>query len=470
VNVKLALPKGQLQKTTADLLGQAGLTVRDYAEGSRSYRPRCEDFPGLFAKVFHEKDIAIQVAIGNYDLGICRLDWVEELLVKYHSDAVVKVADLGYGGRRLYAAAPASGDIDSLESLKSCNGSMRIVSEYPNLAESFALEQRLRRFQMFPSWGAVGVYPPENADVAILAEASPEGIRSLGLAPLATLLEGGACLVANKGSLETKDLGRLLARLTTTVVTDGSAERAPRGAAASAVPPRAENGPSVRIALPDGHQKPHTTKFLSSAQVEFDGYNVGRPTTRPRASLDGVMAKVVRPQDMPLHVANGGFDLAITGRDWLRDHRCRFPSSPVEEVLELGFGKVRIVAVVAQDMPVSSTDDLRRLDKESPLRVASEYTNIADRYANDNHLAPCKIIPTWGASEAFLPEDADVLIENTETGSTIAKHKLKIIDTLFESCACLIGNSEISRRPEKRKKVAQLVEAMRRGLEAHEAS
>jgi len=178
------------------------------------------------------------------------------------------------------------------------------------------------------------------------------------------------------------------------------------------------------------------------------------------------MVKVVRPQDMPLHVANGGFDLAITGQDWLRDHRFRFPSSPVEEVLELGFGKVRIVAVVAQAMPVSATDDLRRLKQDSPLRVASEYTNIADKYALDNHLTPCRIIPTWGASESFLPEDADVLIENTETGSTIARNNLKIIDTLFESCACLIGNSDTSRRPEKKERVAQLVEAMRRGLDA----
>jgi ATP phosphoribosyltransferase len=65
-----------------------------------------------------------------------------------------------------------------------------------------------------------------------------------------------------------------------------------------------------------------------------------------------------------------------------------------------------------------------------------------------------------------LPEDADVLIENTETGSTIAKHNLKIIDTLFESSACLIGNTEAIRRPDKKDKIAYLVETMRRGVEA----
>jgi ATP phosphoribosyltransferase len=121
-------------------------------------------------------------------------------------------------------------------------------------------------------------------------------------------------------------------------------------------------------------------------------------------------------------------------------------------------------------MTVSSTDDLRKLKLGAPLRVASEYINIADKYAQDNRLVPYKIIPTWGASEAFLPEDADVLIENTETGSTISKHNLKVIETLFESTACLIGNAETRKRPDRKDKIASIVEMMRRGVEASPVS
>jgi len=170
------------------------------------------------------------------------------------------------------------------------------------------------------------------------------------------------------------------------------------------------------------------------------------------------MIKVIRPQDMPLQVANGNFDLAITGRDWFLEHLYRFPSSPVAELLDLKFGKVKIVAVVSRDLAVSDVYSLRQLSAERsvPLRVASEYVNIADKYARDNHLGMYRIIPTWGASEAFLPEDADLLIENTKTGRTIARHNLKIIDNLFESTACLVGNKDsISSKGERIKSITE---------------
>jgi ATP phosphoribosyltransferase len=168
---------------------------------------------------------------------------------------------------------------------------------------------------------------------------------------------------------------------------------------------------------------------------------------------------------MPLQVANGNFDLAITGRDWLFDHRYHFPSSPVRELLDLGFGQVRIVAVTSENLPARNIADLRRLSSSGQfpmLRIASEYINTADKYARDNHLAPYKIIPTWGATEAFLPEDADILIENTQTGETLAKHNLKVIETLFESSACLIGNENPPQSSLKREKIACIIDAFQR--------
>jgi ATP phosphoribosyltransferase len=178
------------------------------------------------------------------------------------------------------------------------------------------------------------------------------------------------------------------------------------------------------------------------------------------------MAKLIRPQDMPLQVANGNFDLAITGRDWVSDHLYQFPSSPITELLDLKFGWVRIVAVVVKDLPVSDIDGLRQLgiERSVSFRVASEYVNIADKYARDNHLGSYRIVPTWGATEAFLPEDADLLIENTQTGQTLAKNNLKIIDTLFQSTACLIGHTGGVLSSAKRKRMDSIIESLRVAL------
>ena len=224
---------------------------------------------------------------------------------------------------------------------------------------------------------------------------------------------------------------------------------------------------AVRLALPDGHQQQPTIELLNKAGIRIDDYPSSTGNRRPTTSLAGVMIKVVRPQDMPLQVANGSFDLAITGRDWLMEHLYQFPSSPVIEFLDLKLGKVKIVAVVNEGLSVTDVHSLRQFYAKQvvPLRIASEYVNIADKYARDNHLGLCRIIPTWAASEAFLPEDASLLIENTETGQTLAKHKLKVIDTLFESTACLIGSTYTSANSTKGERVKSIVEILRTAVE-----
>ncbi|NQT49015.1 MAG: ATP phosphoribosyltransferase, partial [Chloroflexi bacterium] len=169
MQLKIALPKGSLQSPTRALLQRAGLELVGYNGKSRSYRPQCTGFPDLFLKVFHEKDIPIQVAIGNYDMGICGRDWVEELLAKYPNSDLVRVLDLGYGRSNLWLAGAKSAGAVSVEALADKVRTVRIATEYPNLAESLALSLRLRRFSVFPLWGSAEAYPPENADLALIA-------------------------------------------------------------------------------------------------------------------------------------------------------------------------------------------------------------------------------------------------------------------------------------------------------------
>jgi ATP phosphoribosyltransferase len=465
--LKLALPKGRLLDETAALLDSAGWGLTGYHQGARSYRLKSAKFPDLLIKVFHEKDIPIQVAIGNYDLGICGLDWTTELLVRYLSSAVVKVRELGHGQSMLYMAAanPAGTSPVKIQARK---GITRIATEYPNLAESFAVSLRLRRFSVFPVWGAAEVYPPESADLALISVKAEEDLAGYGLVPVSKILTSSAFLIANRDSWESKDMRQVLAS-----IGDSPGERhppatslkMPKAAGQHAIEQSAED--TVWLALPDGHQQLPTLHLLARAGIQISDYSSPAASRRPATNLAGVRIKVIRPQDMPSQVANGNFDLAITGRDWLMEHLYQFPSSPVTELLDLKFGKVKIVAVVSKRLAVEDIYDLKQLNSERlvPSRVASEYVNIADKYARDNHLGRYRVVPTWGASEGFLPEDADLLIENTQTGRTLSWHNLKIIDKLFESTACLIGSTVAISGRSKGERIRQVMTSLQTAVE-----
>ncbi|HSW57667.1 MAG TPA: ATP phosphoribosyltransferase, partial [Dehalococcoidales bacterium] len=335
-------------------------------------------------------------------------------------------------------------ELASLEELREGEGLVSLASEYPNLAEMLALKLRFKHFNIYPLWGAAEIYPPENADLILLATGDGRVFENSFLKPVKKVLDSGACLIANRESLESKDLSRILDSLY------GSLDKIPPERLveiATAVdsglkPPQFMPMDCVRLALPDGHAQKHVVNILDKAKIGISDYPSANGDRRPRIEIPGVKVKVIRPQDMPLQVANGKFDVAITGQDWVREHLAQFPASPLVELVDLRYSRVRIVAAVHNEVAADNMSGLRRLavEKGWNLRIASEYIRIADKFARENQLGMYKIVPTWGATEAFLPDDADILIENTETGGTLKRHNLKIIETLFESTACLVAN------------------------------
>jgi ATP phosphoribosyltransferase len=471
VPIKLALPKGRLLDQTASLLDSAGWGISGYHQGASSYRLEAAWFPELSIKVFHEKDIPVQVAVGNYDLGICGRDWIEELLCRYPSSSLVKVKELGYGKRSLLMTTSRLAGTSALARLRARQDTVRIASEYPNLAESFAVRLRLRRFSIFPVWGAAEVYPPEGADLALIPIDTEAQLADYGLLSVSKTLRSSAFLIANKNSWESRDMRQVLTSIYGNLAVAEDAAPRSENAGLPAKNGGSDTGPlpedTVWLALPDGHQQQPTLDLFNRAGIEIGDYSSPSGNRRPVSNLGGVRIKVIRPQDMPSQVANGNFDLAITGRDWLTEHLYQFPSSPVTELLDLGFGGVKIVAVVSKSLVADDVNDLGKLSREGPvpLRVASEYVNIADKYARDNHLGWYRVVPTWGASEGFLPEDADLLIENTQTGRTISRHNLRIIDRLFESTACLVGSTVAASSPNKKKRMESIVATLKAAVE-----
>jgi ATP phosphoribosyltransferase len=456
LQIRIALPKGRLLNETSELTRQAGWELSDYSETARLYHLTSNRFSNLSAKIFHEKDIPIQVAMGNYDLGICGLDWIQELLTKYPAGGLIKIKDLGYGDLSLFLAGSQASGLTNLEALKKIDKVIEIASEYPNLAESMALNCRFKRFNIFPVWGAAESYPPENSDLVLLSGKPQQDFSKINLVPIASVLDSSAFLIANKISWETKDMSELLNTIsvkTRPISIDSGMENTPKTAHATILRGNKPVSLSIRFALPDGHQQKHMVNVLNKANLKINDYPSSSGNRRPELEIPDFIVKVIRPQDMPLQVANGKFDIAITGKDWVREHLYKFPSSPIIELVDLKYGWVKIVAAIHDNLPVQDIADLRRWasQKNQRIRLASEYVSIADKYARDNRLGMYRIVPTWGATESFLPDDADLLIENTETGGTLKRHNLRIIDTLFESTACLIANTDALNSPKAAK-------------------
>lgn len=463
--LKLALPAGDLRTQTADLLASSGLTVEGYGEGSRAYLFDVKGAKSARARVFREKDIPVQVALGNYDLGICSWAWVKELNSRFAGYPIVPLCNLGLGKSTIYAAtSPNFATLDDLSSLP-C---VRIASEYPNISERFAQAARFPSYRVQAVWGAAAAYPPEDADLVLVSESDEAAITQHGLRTRFEVLESSAWLIGNRRSIAENDLASIIGPVMASASGPSLDEdiRVPQGITSNGAKPDGSlRRRTIRLAVPDGHQQRHAASALADAGIELGGYEESPPRRRPDCSVDGVDVKVIRPQDMPNLVATGEFDIAITGRDWLRDHLYSFPSSPVEEVVDLQRGQYNLCAVVSQDVSVDTIGEataLWRAEGRPYIRIASEYPATADHYARSRHIWRYRVIPIAGASEGFVPEDAELLIEGTETGRTLRENNLKPIDQIYRSTTCVVARKDPELPEGLRQTFGQLVSSFKK--------
>ena len=451
--IRVALPRGDLRAPLAERLRAAGFAVEGYESGSRAYRFPVEGRPGVLVRVFAEQDIPIQVALGQYDLGITSRTWVDELLARYPLDSLVPLRPLDLGGERLVLAAPEGVTLDQL----AATPGVRVTTSYPNQTTRCLNYLRVPDYRVIEVWGQPAAWPPEDADAAVLSvplddAAADAALAREGLRIVAEVQRGSATLVANREALATRGLAEALEPLLALPAGAAGGPRAlprrnGRRDGADGLAPRRSDGDRgvFRLALPDGHAQPHTVEALASAGLRFEGYGDGATDRRPRTDVEGLEVKVIRPQDMPQAVALGCFDLALTGRDWLAAHLAAFPLSPVAELCDLRRSRYRLGAVVPEAVPAETIAEAiawwRRDDPERPIRVASEYVSLADHYARERRLGRYQVLPISGASEGFVPDDAEILIEGTETGSTLRANRLRMIDVIMESTNCAIGST-----------------------------
>ena len=204
----------------------------------------------------------------------------------------------------------------------------------------------------------------------------------------------------------------------------------------------------LRIALPKGSLEEQT--FLLFKQADLDIKRTEREYN-PRISDPRIeQVKILRPQEIPDYVADGYFDVGISGHDWVIES-----GADVVEIADLpyskqGAGIVKIVIAVPDGQNIESAADIK-----PNSRVTTEYPNITRDYFEKLGI-PVEIYFSYGATEAKVPDLMDVVVDLTETGSTLRKNNLKIIDTMLESITKLIVNRNSWEDPVKRKEITEI--------------
>ena len=169
----------------------------------------------------------------------------------------------------------------------------------------------------------------------------------------------------------------------------------------------------------------------------------------PTTNQKDLAFQVVKPQITSFLLSENKADLGFSGKDWVYENGVE---DKVEEIMDLGFDPVRIVAAIPE------TKDLEALLKNH-VTIATEYQSLSKKWV-ESKKNNGTIFRTWGTSEGFVQDTEDamaqILIDNTSTGSSLKANRLKIVDTLMESSTRMYASKEAMKNPQKKQKILEL--------------
>jgi len=207
---------------------------------------------------------------------------------------------------------------------------------------------------------------------------------------------------------------------------------------------------TIKIALSKGRLFESTLELFKKSGIILD---VKHRNYKPTSNLKNVEFFVIKPRNVPKMVEQNMFDAGIVGIDLVHDEQAN-----VSKVLDLKTMPVFIV--VAGKEEVSQ-------NKSLPLTIASEYTNIAKDYFKKKN-QPIDVIKTYGSTECFVPDFANLIIDHTQSGETLKKNKLKVFDIVLRSTTHLIANTALTK--EQKETLNELKEKLKLGLEKMDLS
>ncbi|HEV8305344.1 MAG TPA: ATP phosphoribosyltransferase [Gemmatimonadales bacterium] len=201
----------------------------------------------------------------------------------------------------------------------------------------------------------------------------------------------------------------------------------------------------LRLGLPKGRMETGVLTLLADAGIHV---RPGARGYRPEVSLAETEAKLLKPQNVVEMLAAGSRDAGFAGADWVAELEVE-----LIDLLDTELDPVQIVAAAPGPLP------------DRTLVVASEYERLARAWIARRGLR-ADFVRSYGATEVFPPEDADVIVDNTATGATLEANGLKVVDVLMRSSTHLYANPRALESPERRRRVEDLVLLLRSVLDA----
>ncbi|MBO0828000.1 MAG: ATP phosphoribosyltransferase [Streptosporangiales bacterium] len=170
--------------------------------------------------------------------------------------------------------------------------------------------------------------------------------------------------------------------------------------------------------------------------------------------------RFLRPQEIPVYLEQGLFEVGITGRDWIAETGADVVSLGELEYSKATSNPVRIVLAIPAEAEVSRGEDL-----PEGVRVSTEYPQLTRRYFDEIGVK-ARIVPSYGATEAKVPDIVDAIVDVTETGSSLRKHGLKIVHTLLTSRTELVANRSAFDDPDRRAAMEDVLLLLRGAITA----
>ena len=177
---------------------------------------------------------------------------------------------------------------------------------------------------------------------------------------------------------------------------------------------------------------------------------------RVNGLLPGFTTKILKPRNIVEMLHVGTRDIGFAGADWVAEL-----DVDLVEVLDLRTDPVRIVAAAPE--AVLQDGALPR----GRIRVASEYEHLTRKWIDARGL-DATVIRSFGATEVFPPEDADCIVDNIATGSTLRANNLVVVDEVMTSTTRLYANPNAMADDEQRERIEQLALLLRSVLAARE--